>query len=78
MAIHTLVHKTDITVKDWLTSLGVFLNTEVVFDMIIFESMCKAAEEYGVERGVLRWISTMLTWCAYHSVLDRNFLDFSL
>jgi hypothetical protein len=39
--------------------LGAFLDIEGASDNTTFEFMCKAAEEHGVEQGVVRWIHTV-------------------
>jgi uncharacterized membrane protein YjjP (DUF1212 family) len=60
MALYNLIYKTERALVDGLVTLGTFLDTEGAFDSTTFESMCKAAEEYGVEQNVVRWIHTML------------------
>jgi hypothetical protein len=44
-AFHNLVYKIDRALEDGLVLLATFLDIEVVFDIITFESVCKAAEE---------------------------------
>jgi hypothetical protein len=54
MVFHSNIYKTDRVPEDGLVTLDAFLDSETVCDNTTFESMCKAAEEHGMEQGVVR------------------------
>lgn len=59
-ALHELVLKIETALEKKGFALGAFLDIEGAFDNATFEALCNAANQHGVRRLVVEWISNML------------------
>jgi hypothetical protein len=64
-APQSLVYKIERSLENSLIALGDFLDVKCEFDNTTFGSMCKAAEEHGVERGVVKGSTPCFEFCKF-------------
>jgi hypothetical protein len=55
----SLDYKIERALGDGLVALGAYLDSEGAYDDTMFVSVCRAAEEHGLEHNVVRWIHAM-------------------
>ena len=71
-ALHDLTSRIENSLDANEYTLCVFIDIEGAFDNATFDSMCHAAESFGVEHFITKWIRAMLSTRRLHTGGDSN------